>query len=360
MSETVTQISPNPPEKRRKRWVLPLVIVLVLLAGAAVTAKLTGLLDRQHPGPIDVDPGQHIDIETFNYYSGVVEPQETWDVQRDAGREVAEIFVSVGDSVVVGQELFSYDISDVNMQIQQTQLEINGIRNELDGYAGQIKELSDLRAATEDESLKLEYTVQIQELQTSQKQAQLNLERTQIELENIRKGTENAVVTSTMDGVVRQINNADTGYGEPTAFMTILATGAYRIKASVDELNVSSLCEGMAVVVHSRVDSERTWSGTVTRIDTENPADSGQGDYGYYYDSDMGEGRATKYYFYVSLTDSDGLLLGQHVYVEPLTDGGMAFPDDSWIDDGMAIDDGFIDGGMAIDDGAIVDADGQE
>lgn len=347
MSEMETQTNATAPERKsRRKIILPIVIAVAVLALAAVGAKLAGLFDRNAPGP--ADPGEYVDVETFNYYSGVIEPQKTWEIQKDASREIAEVYVAVGDAVTTGQKLFAYDTSDTEMSLKQAQLELDGINNEIDGYAGQIRELTNLRAETTDEATKLGYTEQINEMEISRRQAQLNLQTKQLEIENLRKGLDNAVVTSTMDGVVKQINSS-TGYDQ-TAYMTILATGAYQVKATVDELNVSSLYEGMAVKVHSRVDASRIWDGTITKIDAENTAGNNQGDY-YFYGGGNPENQATKYYFYVSLTTSDDLLLGQHVYVEPVMD----YADDGMVDDGGVIsDDGTADGGV-IDDGVIVD-----
>jgi len=352
MSEIATQTNVTPPEKkRRKKVLLPIVIVVAVLALAAIGAKLAGLFDRNTPG--EVDPGQYIDVETFNYYSGVIEPQKTWEIQKDASREIAQVYVAVGDAVTTGQQLFAYDTSDTEMQLQQAQLELDGIKNEIDGYASQIQELTNLRSETADEATKLGYTEQINEASISRRQAELNLQTKQLEIENLRKSAENAVVTSTMDGVVKQIN-ANAGYDQ-TAYMTILATGAYQVKATVDELNVSSLYEGMAVKIHSRVDASRVWDGTITKIDTENTANNNnQGDY--FYGGGNPENQATKYYFYVSLTTSDELLLGQHVFVEPIPDGDMA--DDGVIIDGATVDDGAAEDGAAEAGGT--DADGAQ
>ena len=53
--------------------------------------------------------------------------------------------------------------------------------------------------------------------------------------------------------------------------MTLLSTGHYRIKGTINEQNRTSLNEGDAVIVHSRVDENQTWKGTVSTIDLEHP-----------------------------------------------------------------------------------------
>ena len=292
---------------------------LALLIGIAAAAVIAGVIlaiilsgGRNGENNVVEGDGQYVDIATVNYYNGVVEPQQTWDIQKDAERQVAEIYVKVGDTVTVGQELFAYDTSALSMQVRQAQLELDGIKNEIDGYNSQINELTEQRANAPAEQ-QLEYTMQIQELQNNQKQAQLNQQMKQLEIDNLNKSAGSSVVTSTMDGVVKQIND---GYSmENPVFMTILATGSCQVKGTVDEQNVWTLSEGMAVRVHSRVDEEKIWNGTITKIDTENTATQ-QNDF--YYGGGMPAEQATKYYFYVALTTTDSLLLGQHVYIEPI------------------------------------------
>ena len=58
------------------------------------------------------------------------------------------------------------------------------------------------------------------------------------------------------------------------AFITILSTGAYRIKGTVNEMNVQNIIEGDPVIIRSRVDSSQTWKGTMGTIDRESATSS--------------------------------------------------------------------------------------
>ena len=96
--------------------------------------------------------------------------------------------------------------------------------------------------------------------------------------------------------------------------MTIVATGDYRVKGTIDEQELfkqRSWREGQAVIVRSRVDESKTWQGTISKVDTENPqtdnSNSGM------YDDGNSEQKASKYNFYVQLTGTGDMLLGQHV-----------------------------------------------
>ena len=68
--------------------------------------------------------------------------------------------------------------------------------------------------------------------------------------------------------------------------------------------------------MRARNNQEEIWKGSVDVIDTEKPESSSQSEM---YSGSDSSARATKYPFYVTLETSDGLMLGQHVYIEPGT-----------------------------------------
>ena len=68
------------------------------------------------------------------------------------------------------------------------------------------------------------------------------------------------------------------------------------------------------MIVHSRVDESQTWTGLVDTIEME-PTDD-QNNSMYYVSGDAGQ-RSSRYNFYVTLDSLEGLILGQHVYIEP-------------------------------------------
>lgn len=248
-----------------------------------------------------------------NRFSGIVEPQETLEINKDSERTVKEVLVSVGDAVEEGTVLFSYDTEEVQMKIDQTKLEIESVNNEISGYNNQIADLQREKAAAPAES-QFEYTTQIQTLQTSIRQCEYNKQSKQAEIERLQKSIDNSEVKSTMAGVVKSIN--ETGmdsYGNAAAYMTILATGEYRVKGIIDETAMGTIMEGSPVILHSRVDESQTWTGTVMKVDTENTVSNNNN----YYDGSDEMSSASSYPFYVTLDSTEGLMLGQHLYIEP-------------------------------------------
>ncbi len=342
--------------KKRKGIIIGVVVAVIVVLVFGIWWKFFRTSEENWDDYID--DGSFVDIGANSYFNGIIEPQQTWDIKKDDSRTVSEIFVQEGDVVTIGQQLFSYDTAETSLQIQQAQIELEGIQNEITGYDSQIKELQNLKKqASADQQL--EYTTQIQQAENSQKQSQLSLRQKQAEIDNLNKTLNNSIVTSTMDGVVKQINTTSTDVNTP--FMRVLATGAYQVKGTVDEQNVGFLSEGMEVIIHSRVNEDQTWEGTITKIDTENTVSNSNDSY---YGSDSSGEQATKYYFYVSLNTSDDLLLGQHVYIEPQIDYGDYEEGDTGItvdEDGNIIDkNGNIltideDGNFVDEDGNIVD-----
>lgn len=272
-------------------------------------------------------------------YSGIVESQETWDVNKDTERQVKEVLVAVGDTVDVGTPLFTYDTKEAENQIAQTKLEIESISNDISNYNSQIDELQkEKKNAPEDQQF--EYTTQIQTLQTNIKQSEYDQKSKQADIDKYQQTINNAVVTSKIAGVIKSINEDGTdASGNTTAFMTVLATGDYRIKGKIDEQNVSYLTVGQEVIVRSRVDENVTWKGTITAIDTETTADNNSnGSVSYMDGSDSSSEGATKYPFYVTLDSTDGLILGQHVFIEP-DYGQTEVKEGIWLDESYIVQD---------------------
>ena len=209
-------------------------------------------------------------------FSGVVESQETWEIQQKQDKTIKEILVEVGEDVDVGTPLLTYDTATMETDLKQAELELERFDNDITNLNNQIKQLEkEKKEASDDE--KLSYTTQIQTAQTDIKKTEYEKKSKSVEIEQMKEQIANATVTSEIKGVVKSINNGEsqdmTG-GESQALMTILATGDFRIKGKVNEQNLSAVTEGEPAIVRSRVDDKRIWNGTFGKIDVDNPASS--------------------------------------------------------------------------------------
>ncbi len=276
-----------------------------------------------------------LDLSGVNRYSGVAEAKSTQKVPKDADKTVEECCVEVGQEVHKGDVLFRYDVEALQLSVETAQLEAEQLENSISNYASQISQLEKERKSA-GKSEKLSYTIQIQEAQLDQAEAQYNLKKKQAEVKKLEQSAENAEVTSEVDGVIQSISedgSSDMGYSDESSdgsstYITIMETGTYRVKGTASEMNIYSLYEEMPVTILSRTDASQLWKGTISEIDTGSTDDSDNSDQMYYDNGSSGES-TTKYSFYVTLEDSDGMMMGQHVYILPGEtgpDGALLLP----------------------------------
>lgn len=256
-----------------------------------------------------------------NRYAGVVESENIWKVEKNSEKTVKEVYVEIGQEVQVGTPLFSYDTEKFQSDLEQANLDLERINNELSSMNTNLAQLyKDKKQASKDQQAAI--TLEIQEAELDLKKKEYEGKSKQAEIDKLNDNITNATVISEIAGVVKSINKDDSansyGYDDSSdnAFLTVLATGDFRVKGKINEQNMNSgaLMEGSQVIVHSRVDETQTWTGTVTKIDREN-AQSGNNNM--YANSGDGMTQSSSYPFYVQLNGTDGLMLGQHVYIEP-------------------------------------------
>ena len=255
-------------------------------------------------------------------FAGVLVSENVSEIQKDSDKTVAELLVKEGDDVTEGQALFSYDTDQLQLTLDRQKLEQEQLKAAIANYKSQIEELKKERnnAASSD---KLEYTIQIQTLEVELKESQLNLAAKENAVAQSEQILLNATVCSPVTGRVQAVNEGGyDNYGNPLPYISIRQAGSYRVKGTIGELQMGSLMIGTQVKIISRTDESQTWTGTVSLVDYENPYQGSEMDM--YYGSSADEmSSASKYPFYVELDDSEGLILGQHVYME-LDTGGTA------------------------------------
>ena len=258
----------------------------------------------------------------FNLCAGVVVARNEVKIERDENRKIAELKVEPGQDVAEGDVLFSYDMEEMQLTIDKAVLEIEQDKNSVTDLQTQIAEL-EKEKANAPESEQLSYTVRIQTLQTNQKETEYNITVKERELESLKAMAGSGEVTSPITGRVKAINE-NGGYddmtGMPLPYITLIEAGAYRVKGKVNELNRSDFFVGQIVVVRSRSDASMLWTGVIAEINNS-PEDTNNSMGYYYYGYSDEMTSSSSYPFYVDLDSMDGLLLGQHVYIEP--DGGQ-------------------------------------
>jgi len=272
-----------------------------------------------------------------NRFSGVVEVQDTVNINKDSAKTVSELYVTVGQAVDAGTQLFKYDVTDATNNIASANLEIEGLNNEIDALNSDIADLTKQKVSASADD-QLDYTLQIQNKQMSVRQNEYSKQSKQTDITKYQHEIDNAVVVSTTAGTIKAINKTGTdSSGSVLPYIQITQSGDYRVKGTLDESTISSIVVNQNVIIRSRVDENQIWNGTVTSIETK-PETSTSTNVVVNDSSSSGE-KTSKYPFYVSLKSTEGLMLGQHIYIEP-DNGQSSVKDGIWLDASYIVQDG--------------------
>ena len=298
-----------------KKWlVLPAVAAMLLglcgcgESGAAVYVQSVAELS----GMGGIAPGDR--------FAGIVVSENVAEIDRDSDKTIKDLLVKAGDDVTEGQILFSYDTDQLQLTLDKQRLEKEQLEATIENYEDQIKDLKKQRKKVSG-SAQLQYTIQIQSLEVDMKEAELNLKAKEMEVAKSEDVLKNADVKSPVNGRVQEINeNGTDNYGRPMAYITIQQSGSYRIKGILGELQRGGIMEGTRIKITSRTDAGQFWNGTVTLVDYENPSQENNNNMYYGMATDEMT-TSSKYPFYVELDSTDGLILGQHVYMEMAVEG---------------------------------------
>lgn len=348
-----------------KKWVA-LITALVLAAGLTAcgskdekavpvqsVAMLAGLTDAMQA----------------QRFAGVVSAGKEQSIKKDSGRKVAKVNVKKGDVVKAGDVLFTYDADSAKNSLDKAKLELEELRNTLTSKQEEINQLKKDKTKASANN-QLDYTLKIQEAETDVRETQYNIGLKQKEIQAYEAQTKDLDVTAPFAGRIEYAGEADTSiasadaFGNDTAsdagdagditadtsgtgadgdssgaFIKLIEIDNYRIKGTFNEQNRSDIAKGQIMKIYSRVDSSQTWSGEVSEVITTSTA-STSSDNQIMMDTGTNDPSVTssKYTFYVTLDDLDGLMIGQHVY--------------------MTVDDGTIeDGKIRLSSGYINDAD---
>lgn len=246
-------------------------------------------------------------------FSAMVVSEHTTEIKKDADKAIEELFVREGDDVQEGQALFSYDMDELQLSYDKLVLQRDQLQASIESYTAQIAQLERERNGAWGNS-KLQYTIQIQSTQVDLKEAEINLKSKEVEVARAQALLENSTVSAPIAGRIQSIHESGTdSNGNPVAFITIQEAGAYRVKGVLNELQRGGISEGQRIRMTSRVNPDAVWYGKVTLVDYENPVQGNNNSYGMPTDEMTS---SSKYPFYVALESTDGLMMGQHLYLE--------------------------------------------
>ncbi|MDO4490678.1 MAG: efflux RND transporter periplasmic adaptor subunit [Lachnospiraceae bacterium] len=300
-----------------KKKVITGILIAAVLLGAAAWGITRSSGSRESAGAavpvISVASLGGEEAGISNRFSGVVETQKKKKLKLDPEKTVKEILVSEGEHVNENDALFIYDTQKTELEIAQKELEKEKLNSSIAAANEQIAQLNDqLNKGNLSSADRMTMNAQIMENQTSIAQAEYDLKAADAEIAGMKASIKNATVRSPMAGTLEKVEDPELITDPEGDFITIVAEGDFRVKGTLSEQSIGVIYEGLEMLVRSRVDADKVWKGTVVSIENRQQEDE-ESDM---MDSGMGE-MASRYSFYVSIDSRDGLMLGQHVTLEP-------------------------------------------
>ena len=322
-----------------KKKTIVIIVCAVVVLGAAAFFGWRYLQGGSDDGSgIYVQSAAEVNLYTApatTVFAGVVESQESVEVDPQNGKKVAELLVKEGDTVTEGQPLFRYDTDAIKLDIQQAELDMELTEQNIKALKEEWEELS-LYAIDKTTPEGQMTAARIQQLEVDIATKEYQQKQKKNELTRLQASLKDDTAKAPIAGKVQSINEAvaqgNGGYdmqGNPQHYITLTASGDFRVKGSVSEQFIMDLYEGQPIVIRSRVNDE-TWTGTVSRIDTSQPE---QNENYYYYDDGNG---ASRYAFYVEPENAEGLMMGQHVTLAP-DYGSAEMAEGLWLSSGWFV-----------------------
>ena len=280
----------------------------VIALGAAVLLMLTGCGGKPQ---INVEQASMLTtaVTSSDKFAGMVVSENVIEIDRDTEKQIEELYVAAGDVVRVNEKLFEYDTDTLSLTVDKQQLEMDKLTQQIKDLTTQKTNLEKQIKKEKDKNTKATLELTLRSVTADLTQANYDKKTLQAEINYNKDMLKDAVVRSPIKGTVRSINEN----GSP--YITIQQAGAFQVKGTLNELSLNAgIMEGVGVTILSRTDPTAFWTGTVTLVDyntteEENPDNM----FGGYVDP---MASSTSYPFYVTLDSTEGLLLGQHVYIQ--------------------------------------------
>ena len=193
-----------------KKWIGLILAAALLLSGCGGSKESVYVQSVEALSNMGgIAPGDH--------FLGLVVSEHVTKIEKDSDKAVKELLVQEGDDVKEGQELFSYDTDELQLNYDKKCLELEQLKASIESYKTQIKQLENERAFVTG-SEKLRYTLEIQSTQLDMKEAELKIKTKEKEVEQAAQLLENSTVVSPVVGRVQDINESGTNnQGEPAA-----------------------------------------------------------------------------------------------------------------------------------------------
>ncbi|WP_028401525.1 efflux RND transporter periplasmic adaptor subunit [Ectobacillus panaciterrae] len=310
----------NAPKKKKKWIIIGVVALIVIIAGvniAVMQSKKKG--GSQELKFVSVTEKT---LHNTKLVSGRIVPGSIETIYADPTKgKVKEIFVKEGDEVQKGQKLFSYESSELSLQVKQAELDKKMTAMRYDQGKEKIsslkKDIQKAKDAGADDTVLQPLEAQLKEAEFQQKSTELEVEKNKLQMQELDKKQNDLVVYSNTNGIVQKLDKdaaqgSAQAMGQAKAFVQIASKDPFQVQGTLTELQKAQIQKDQTITVTAKAVADKKWKGKITEV-SEYPttADTGQ------LAAEGQQSQMISYYSYKAVLDSqDGLSPGYHVSLQ--------------------------------------------
>lgn len=167
-------------------------------------------------------------------FAGVVSALGETNIKKDDSMTIGEIKVKAGDAVNVGDVLFTYDMSQLEIDLEDAQLSLEELKSQLETQQEEKKQAEDALDETTDDTERRRLLLDIRGYNNEMQKTNRSIAEKNRDIEKLQKNMQNSSVKAEVAGEVKSVNaNGSTdSNGNPLPLISIVQTGGYRVKAT--------------------------------------------------------------------------------------------------------------------------------
>lgn len=225
--------------KKSTKLILSVSLILVFATSIFFVSQKLSTKSQQSTSKYMIAMAKKTSIESSVKATGIVFADTQCEVVAENNGEIKNLKVNEGDVVKKGQTLFTVYSDQILQQLKSAELNL------------EKQKLQASKAKTEDE-IKLQ---------------NLLIEEAENNITNIKKQYSKMTVKSPINGIVisKNANNGD-NVQAGKSILTILDPSSLKIKASVDELDISKIKVGQNAKIKFNAIEDKTYEGKVESI----------------------------------------------------------------------------------------------
>ncbi len=253
--------------RKRRRWIAPLVVVVIIGVVVAVFAKRGGA------GPKELDPSlitmvKRSDLAIEVLETGKVQPREKVEIKSKVSGQVAKVYVDAGDRVKKGQLLLQLDPVDYERQVARTEADVAAAKNAL--------EFSELSLSRRENGLKERGVAQM-DVDTAA--ADVKAKKVAVQTADVAYNAASdqlhyTRIVSPMDGTVTErgiqpgevVTPGVQASFDGKSLLTVSDLSVLIVKADLNQIDVARVKLGQKVTVTLDALPGKSYEATITKI----------------------------------------------------------------------------------------------